>query len=116
MLDGEKLFSLVLEGQPLSGASDYSLCVISQPLEVVANIPLLDRLRMFAQFLLLGGIPTNFLKIAGCFFTPEETLSFAGFASVADKFNTIKEMTHLQLLDALHHHKTIDLSMDVKVK
>ena len=46
VLDGEKLFSLTLEGQPLSGKSDYSLRVISHPLEVVANVPLLERLRM----------------------------------------------------------------------
>jgi vacuolar protein sorting-associated protein 13A/C len=90
----EKLFSLALEGQPLSGASDYSLRVTSHPLEVVANVPLLDRLRLF--------------------FTPEERLSFVGFSSVADKFNSIKEMTQLQLMDALHQHKTIDLAMDIK--
>lgn len=47
--DGEKLFSLTLEGQPLSGDSDYSLRVISHPLEVVANVPLLDRLRMLLR-------------------------------------------------------------------
>lgn len=34
---------------------------------------------------------------------------------MADRFNSIKEMTNLQLMDALHHHKTIDLAMDIKV-
>ena len=58
----------------------------------------------------------NYLFLAiGRFFTPEESLSFAGFSSMADKFNSIKEMTQLQLMDVLHHHKTIDLSMDIKV-
>jgi hypothetical protein len=52
VLGGEKLandgqlFSLTLEGQPLSGKSDYSLNVSSHPLEIVANKPLLDRLGM----------------------------------------------------------------------
>ena len=49
--DGEKLFSLSLEGQPLSGESDYTLKVTSHPLEVVANVPLLERLRTY--FLLI---------------------------------------------------------------
>lgn len=56
VVEGEKLFSLMLEGQPLSGKSDYSLRVTSHPLEVVANVPLLDRLRMLNDIL-----PTSFL-------------------------------------------------------
>jgi hypothetical protein len=39
----------------------------------------------------------------------------AGFTSVADKFNSIKEMTNLQLMEVLHEHKTVDLYMDIKV-
>ena len=47
VVDGGKLFSLALEGQPLSDKSDYSLHVTSHPLEVVANVSLLERLRMY---------------------------------------------------------------------
>lgn len=48
---GEKLFSFALEGQPLEGKSDYSLRVSSHPLEVVANAPVVERLRKFRNLL-----------------------------------------------------------------
>lgn len=106
-----KLFSLELEGQPLSGNSDYSLKVSSHPLEVVANKDLLERMRKmsFDVTLLLR-------NLLGTFFTPRENIELGGFSSATlNKLSSVKAMTNLQLMDVLQHHKTIDLSMDIKV-